>query len=104
VPEMHFEIAFADGRRERCYSPSLIVRELISEGADYPVYEFMARIRAALEIASERVRLKYGFACSAALDQLAQLEALCAALDPSAPVRVLGFSFEHAPAPPAHRR
>jgi uncharacterized repeat protein (TIGR04042 family) len=102
MPEMHFEVAFANGHREQCYSPSLVIRELVAEDAEYPVFEFMARIRAALEIASERVRLKYGFACSAAMDQLARLEALCAELDPNAPVRVVAFHY--GPTPPAGAR
>ena len=37
--------------------------------------DFMARSRTALTLASERVRLKYGYACSSAMDQLARLEA-----------------------------
>jgi uncharacterized repeat protein (TIGR04042 family) len=35
----------------------------------------VARSRTALNIASERVRAKYGFACSSAMDQLARIEA-----------------------------
>jgi uncharacterized repeat protein (TIGR04042 family) len=70
----------------------LIVTELLTAGAHYPVFEFMARSRAALEIASERVRLKYGFSCSAALDTLAELERKVAAIAPEASVSVLGFA------------
>jgi uncharacterized repeat protein (TIGR04042 family) len=36
--------------------------------------DFLARSRSALNIASERVRAKYGFACSSAMDQLARIE------------------------------
>jgi uncharacterized repeat protein (TIGR04042 family) len=92
MPEMYFKVQFPDGRAERCYSPSLVVRELLSEGAEYPNYEFMARTRAALTIAAERVKTKYGFYCSAALDQLARLEELTAGMEPSAPIRVLSFA------------
>jgi uncharacterized repeat protein (TIGR04042 family) len=46
-----------------------------------------------LEIASERVRARYGFACSAALDQLAELEACAAERDPTALVEVVGFEL-----------
>jgi uncharacterized repeat protein (TIGR04042 family) len=92
MPEMHFVVAWPDGRQERCYSPSLVVRELITEGAEYPVYEFMERSRAGLRIAAERVRVKYGFYCSAALEQLAQLEARAREFEPDAKVRIVGFS------------
>jgi uncharacterized repeat protein (TIGR04042 family) len=92
MPEMYFEVRLPDGRSERCYSPSLIVRELLVEGTEYPNYEFMARTRAALTIASERVKSKYGFYCSAAMDQLARLEELSASLEPAAPIRVVSFA------------
>jgi uncharacterized repeat protein (TIGR04042 family) len=92
MPEMYFEVQFPDGRAERCYSPSLIIRELLVEGTEYPNYEFMARTRAALIIASERVKTKYGFYCSAAMDQLARLEELSASLEPTATVRVISFA------------
>jgi uncharacterized repeat protein (TIGR04042 family) len=91
MPEMRFRVRLPDGREERCYSPSLIVRELLQEGVDYPLFEFMARVRAALSIASERVRLKYGYTCSAAMDQLSHLEDLASRYDTTAPVRVLSL-------------
>ncbi len=91
MPQMYFDVRFPDGQQERCYSPSLIVRELLREHTEYPCYEFMARVRAALTIASARVRAKYGFTCSAAMDQLASLEARARAWDEDASVRVLAF-------------
>jgi uncharacterized repeat protein (TIGR04042 family) len=50
-------------------------------------------VREALNIASERVRAKFGFACSQALDQLAELEDLAQRFDTvdSARVEVLSF-------------
>jgi uncharacterized repeat protein (TIGR04042 family) len=91
MPEMRFDVRLPDGREESCYSPSRVVRELLSEGARYPLYEFMARTRAALQIAAERVRQKYGYHCSAAMDQLAQLETITTDYDCDAPVEVLRF-------------
>jgi len=74
MPAMHFTIRWPDGEEARCYSPSTIVREFFAAGSEYAVGEFVARSREALTIGSERVRQKYGFACSSALDQLAQIE------------------------------
>lgn len=89
MPEMQFTVVWPDGQQERCYSPSLIIRELLTEGAEYPVYEFMERSRAGLRIGAERVRVKFGFYCSAALDQLATLEARASAFEPEATMRVV---------------
>lgn len=107
MPEMHFQIRWPDGAEERCYSPSLVIGELISADKTYPVYEFMERVGAGLRIAAERVRAKYGFYCSAAQEQLATLEERAKAFEPQAPVRVIALdppvsaSVPPAPSPPA---
>jgi uncharacterized repeat protein (TIGR04042 family) len=75
VPEMRFVIRWPDGRREDCYSPSLVVRDYFREGESYKLDDFLSRARSALAIASERVKTKYGHACSLALGQLARIEA-----------------------------
>jgi uncharacterized repeat protein (TIGR04042 family) len=75
MPEMRFVIRWPDGRRESCYSPSLVVRDFLREGESYPVPDFLKRSREALQIASERVKAKYGHACSLAVGQLARIEA-----------------------------
>jgi uncharacterized repeat protein (TIGR04042 family) len=74
MPEMHFTIEWPNGRRERCYSPSTVIEEYLSADAAYPVREFLERATIALEIASDRVRQRYGFACSSAVEQLRELE------------------------------
>ena len=50
-----------------------LIKQAMNQG--YDVAEFMRRSRTALTIASDRVREKYGFACSRAMGQLARLEA-----------------------------
>lgn len=75
MPEMRFNIRWPDGRREGCYSPSLVVKDFLTPGESYALDDFVEKTRTALNIASERVREKYGFACSSALDQLARIEA-----------------------------
>jgi uncharacterized repeat protein (TIGR04042 family) len=99
MPEMHFTIEWPNGKRERCYSPSYIMEEYLVVGEAYPVPEFLKRAASALEIASERVRERYGFACSSALDQLRELEETSATLTDeqrAASVQVLAFE-KHAP-------
>jgi uncharacterized repeat protein (TIGR04042 family) len=78
MPEMRFLIRWPDGRAESCYSPSLVVKDYLVPGETYPLPDFIERSRAMLNIASERVRAKYGFACSSAMDQLARIETAAA--------------------------
>jgi uncharacterized repeat protein (TIGR04042 family) len=73
MPEMHFTVRWPNGQASTCYSPSLIVQDFLTPGQDYPLDDFLNRVREALEIASERVRAKYGFACSRAMDQWVEI-------------------------------
>jgi uncharacterized repeat protein (TIGR04042 family) len=91
MPEMHFTIRWPDGEEARCYSPSLIVREYLEVGREYPIDEFVGKTREMLGIASERVKAKYGYYCSAAMDQLSTIEARAGGFSNTALVRVLGF-------------
>ncbi|URD34674.1 MSMEG_0570 family nitrogen starvation response protein [Methylobacterium tardum] len=91
MPEMHFHVRWPDGRREACYSPSLVVKDFLTPGESYALGEFVMKTRAALNIASERVREKYGFACSSALDQLARIEAAARRQAPGGQVTVESF-------------
>jgi putative flavoprotein involved in K+ transport len=83
MPEMHFSVRWPNGATSECYSPSYVIEEYLTVGQHYTVADFVARARRALNIASERVRERYGFACSSALDQLAVIEQAANALSPS---------------------
>jgi uncharacterized repeat protein (TIGR04042 family) len=73
VPETYFRVSWPDGSTQRCYSPSLVVEEFFEAGQVYSVGEFLERSTRAFGIASDRVREKYGFACSSAVAQLAEI-------------------------------
>ncbi|KAF1069549.1 hypothetical protein APR50_21125 [Variovorax paradoxus] len=91
MPVMHFQVRWPDASESRCYSPSLVVRDFLAPGERYALDDFLRRTREALGIASERVRAKYGFACSQAMDQLAEIERIAARFEPAAEVTVLAF-------------
>jgi uncharacterized repeat protein (TIGR04042 family) len=93
MPEMRFDIRWPDGAIEQCYSPSLVIRDHLAVGETYSVPEFLKRSRAALTIASDRVREKYGFACSRAMGQLARLESSAGRFDGKGVDRVTVISF-----------
>ena len=62
-------------------------------GDSYTLPDFLSRSRTALTIASERVRDKFGFACSRAINQLEEIEAIAAQFEaaPDARVRIVAF-------------
>jgi uncharacterized repeat protein (TIGR04042 family) len=77
MPEMHMSIVWPDGSEERCYSPSLVLKDYFRVGDSYALADFRVRSRTALTIAGERVRAKFGYACSRAAQQLARIEQRC---------------------------
>lgn len=94
MPEMIFRVQWPDGALSDCYSPSLVVQEHLSVGAAHPVADFARISRTALTIASDRVAARYGFPCSRAARQIADIDARAAdfAEDPAALVRVVAFA------------
>ncbi|MBO0905979.1 MSMEG_0570 family nitrogen starvation response protein [Jiella sonneratiae] len=75
MPEVRFTIRWPDGKEERCYSPSTAIRRFVAAGETYPLADFLERARDGLTAASDRVAAKYGFACTAAMAELARIEA-----------------------------
>ena len=94
MPAMHYTLRWPDASESRCYSPSLVIHDYFEPGRDYPLAEFLRRVREATRIANERVHAKFGFLCSRAGDQLADIESRAAAFagQPAAAVRVLAFA------------
>jgi uncharacterized repeat protein (TIGR04042 family) len=93
MPEMRMSIRWPDGAQESYYSPSLVLKDYFQVGRSYALADFCGRSRAALTIASDRVRTKFGFPCSRAADQLARIEKRFRsfAAFPDAQVRVEAF-------------
>ena len=63
-----------NGEVNQYYSPSSIIYDYLRVGQVYSLTDFVTQVENGLEQASERVRLRYGFACSAAMDNLASIK------------------------------
>ena len=74
MPEVLFNVQMPDGETRECYSPSTVVRDYFQAGDEMTVAEFLERSRRAFTAASDRVVVRYGFACSSASAQLADIE------------------------------
>jgi uncharacterized repeat protein (TIGR04042 family) len=81
VPEMTFRVRWPDGSEADCYSPSLVMHDHLAPGSEYPLDDFVRRSTSALRIASERVRARYGFACTSAMQQEEEILRAAAAFD-----------------------
>jgi putative flavoprotein involved in K+ transport len=100
MPEVSFTIRWPDGTSQLGRSPSRAIGDVLVEGALYPCGEFLRRARDGLTAAGDRVRERYGFACSAASAQLAAIEAAAArqAADPAGMVAVERLRIDASPA------
>lgn len=96
MPEMTFTVRWPDGTVADHYSPSLVVHDHLAEGATYPVAEFRERSATALRLAAERIRERFGFTCTSAVDSLLGIDRLAASYPADAGVTVLRL---HPPLP-----
>jgi uncharacterized repeat protein (TIGR04042 family) len=94
MPDMTFKVRWPDGSVSDCYSPSLVIKDYFVPGTCYPLAEFVRRSREALDIASERVRQKYGWPCGHAQHQKEQIEAIAARFGELGGARVTVEAFE----------
>jgi uncharacterized repeat protein (TIGR04042 family) len=88
---MTFDVQWPDGRVQRCYSPSLVMHDYLSAGTDYTVADFLDRSGKALHEASERVRAKFGFACSSAAWTEEEITSTATEFPASATIRIVGM-------------
>ncbi|MET0316153.1 MAG: MSMEG_0570 family nitrogen starvation response protein [Rhodococcus fascians] len=91
MPEMTFDVQWPNGRLQRCYSPSLVMHDYLSAGSDYTVADFLDRSEKALHEASERVRAKFGFACSSAAWTTQEIVGAAAEFPSDATIRVVAM-------------
>jgi uncharacterized repeat protein (TIGR04042 family) len=91
MPEMTFDVQWPDGRVQRCYSPSLVMHDYLTTGSDYTVADFVDRSTHALHEASERVRAKYGFACTSAAGTQEEIASAATKFPSSATIRVVAM-------------
>lgn len=94
MPAMHYTLQWPDASQSVSYSPSLVIEDFLTPGTDYPLDDFLRRVREATAIANQRVQAKFGFVCSRAGDQLADTETRAAGFagQADATVRVIGFA------------
>jgi uncharacterized repeat protein (TIGR04042 family) len=91
MPEMTFDVQWPDGRVQRCYSPSLVMHDYLSANTDYTVADFLDRSSHALHEASERVRAKFGFACSSAAWTEEEISSTATEFPSNATIRIVGM-------------
>lgn len=83
MPETYIEIRWPNGKKEHVYSPSSIIRDYFQAGTELLLGDFEVRCIQALDHASERVRERYGYACSSAMAEKQRIVAAIKAIQPA---------------------
>ncbi len=96
MPEMTFTVRWPDGAVQHCYSPSLVMHDHLTVGTSYTVADFCSRATTALDEAGDRVRAKFGFACTSAAATADDIVCSAAQYDPDGTVAVIAM---HPPLP-----
>lgn len=94
MPEMTFDIRWPDGSTQSCYSPSLVMHDYLTTGQRYTVADLLDRTGAALQQASDRVRAKYGFACTSAAATAEEITSAAQYFDYDAEIVIVGMHPE----------
>jgi uncharacterized repeat protein (TIGR04042 family) len=74
MPEVMLELHWPDSEASRFYSPSTVVYEFLQPGDTLSIAELEEKGLAALREASERVRARYGFACTRTDEEASKLQ------------------------------
>jgi len=97
MPEMTFDIRWPDGSTQSCYSPSLVMHDFLTAGQRYTVGDLLSRTSTALAEASDRVRAKYGFACTSAAATCEQITRVAGRFPVDAEVLVVAMQPDMEP-------
>lgn len=89
MPEVRFQLEWPDGQSSTLYSPSTVILEYLKPGDSFRVSELESLGVRALRAASERVRARYGFACTRTDEEESQLRQWIARYKPDQNVRVI---------------
>jgi uncharacterized repeat protein (TIGR04042 family) len=88
MPEVVLELHWPDGEISPFYSPSTVVYEYLKPGETLSIAELEQKGLAALREASERVRARYGFACTRTDEEALKLQRSIARYNTSEQVQI----------------
>jgi uncharacterized repeat protein (TIGR04042 family) len=88
MPEVVLQLCWPDGEASSFYSPSTVVYEFLQPGDSLSVADLEQKGLAALRQASERVRARYGFACTRTDEEAVKLKRIVARYNPADEVSI----------------
>ena len=90
MPEVRLQLDWPDGQASTLYSPSTVILDYFKSDESLLVSELELRGIEALRAASERVRERYGFACTRTDEEASRLRQWISRYNSDDTVRVTG--------------
>ena len=91
MPITYVHIELPDQTKDQIYSPSSVIKEYFNPGEDLTVSKFLTTCNEGLQEASERVRQKFGYACTSAIAESQRIHTLCKNYDSSKKIKIISF-------------
>ncbi|AJD57720.1 MSMEG_0570 family nitrogen starvation response protein [Synechococcus elongatus] len=88
MPEVYLKLNWPDGSESLLYSPSTVVLDYLKPGDRLTVAKLQQQGCTALAAASERVRARYGFACTRTDEETQKLQSQAANFAAEDPVMI----------------
>ncbi len=92
MPVTYIDIEWPDQQSDRIYSPSSIIEDYFNPGESISMGQFLTACTEGLEEASERVRQKYGYACTSALAESSRIAKRCQEYDGTHEVKIISIT------------
>lgn len=94
MPITYLDIEWPDQIKDQVYSPSSVIENYFKPEETLVIEEFSERCHKALHEASERVRLKFGYACTSAQAESLRILEKCKEYDAKYKVKIGPFKKE----------
>lgn len=92
MPVTYINIVWPDNQKDRIYSPSSVIEEYFHSGELLSIEKFLIKSKEGLKEASERVRQKFGYACTSAQAESDRISEKCQEFDNSKSVKIISIN------------
>lgn len=91
MPVTYVHIKWPNKQTDKIYSPSSVIEEYFNVGETLGVNEFLLKCNEGLAEASERVRKKFGYACTSAQAESLRITTMGKTFEASKKVEILSI-------------
>ncbi len=91
MPVTYVNIEWPNEETDEVYSPSSVIKEYFKPGETLTIEDFLNKCNQSLSLASERVRVKFGYACTSAISETERINKKCTIFTASDSVKIIAI-------------